>query len=114
MKCHAFTKIIKIMSDLNSIWSDSLVVITWYNNNPHKPYKPGSNLGGETFFMIVKCMHSYLIQDCSYILCNSVIIFPSFHLDIHYSLGFINSFLDRAIFCCLLIAFANNLDPGQY
>ena len=47
--------------------------------------------------MIVKCMHSYLSQDWSYILCNSVIIFTSFHLDIHYSLGFINSFLDRAI-----------------
>ena len=30
------------------------------------------------------------------------------------SLGFIHSFLASCYFCCLLIVFANSLDPGQY
>ena len=39
--------------------------------------------------------------------------FASFPFDIHYSLGFINSFLASGDFYYLLIAFANSLDPGQ-
>ena len=60
--------------------------------------------------MTVKCMQ---VDFCSYILCHLMIIFTSFHLDIQYSLGFINSFLASGDFCCLLIAFANSLDLGQ-
>ena len=56
--------------------------------------------------MIVKC--------CSYIICHLVIIFTYFHLNIHYSLGLINSFLASGDFYCLLIALANSLDAGQY
>ena len=29
-------------------------------------------------------------------------------------IGFIHSFFARGYFCCLLIVFANSLDPGQY
>ena len=56
----------------------------------------------------------FLSQNCSYILCHPMIIFTSFHLDIHYSLGIINSFLANGDFCCLLKAFANGLDQGHY
>ena len=54
------------------------------------------------------------VDCCSYILCHPMIIFTSFHLDIQYSLGLINSFLASGDFCCLLIAFANSLDLGQH
>ena len=39
-----------------------------------------------------------------------MIVFTSFY----YPLGFINSFLARGDFCCLLIAPANSLDLGQH
>ena len=56
----------------------------------------------------------FFTQGCSPILYHLVNIFAPFPLDIHYSLGFINSFLASSDFCCLLIAFANSLDPGKY
>ena len=86
----AFTKIIKIMSILKYIWYDSLVVSSQFDID--HTYLDRI-LGWETFFMAVKCMLSFLSQSCSYILCHLMIIITSFHLDIQYSLGFINSFL---------------------
>ena len=56
----------------------------------------------------------FFSQCCSHILCHLVIIFTYFHLDIHYSLGFINSFLASGDFYCPLIALANSLNAGQY
>ena len=38
----------------------------------------------------------------------------SFGYSLINCLGFINSFLASGDFCCLLIVFANSLDPGQY
>ena len=46
---HAFTRIIKIMSFLKSIWSDSLVVSSQFEK---RSPKPGSNLWKGDFFMM--------------------------------------------------------------
>ena len=64
--------------------------------------------------MIVKCMlHSYLSQDCSYIYAIASL---SLHLFIRIfiiPLVLLTLSLTGRV-CCLLIAFANSLDPGQY
>ena len=95
------------MSFLKSIWSDSLMVSSQFE-------KDHPNLdrifGWETFYDW-QMYEFFLSQSCSNILCHLLIIFTSFHLD---CLGFINSFLASGDFCCLLIVFANSLDPGQY
>ena len=39
---------------------------------------------------------------------------PTFHLDIYYSLGLIKHFPCEQLFYCLLMAFANSFDPGQF
>ena len=49
---HAFTKIIRIMSILKSIWSDSLVVDIDHTYVDRV-------LEGTILFVIVKCMHSF-------------------------------------------------------
>ena len=93
-------KIIKIMSILKSIWSDSLVVSSQFE-------KDHPNLdqifGWETFlcilfksklfiyfmppsdYLYIFPMYAFFSsQSCSYILCHLLIIFTSFHLDIQY------------------------------
>ena len=49
-------KIIKIMSILKSIRSDSLVVSSQFEK---RSPKPGSNLWVGDIFMTVQCMHSF-------------------------------------------------------
>ena len=57
----------------------------------------------------------FLSQSCSNILCHLLIIFTPFIWIFSINcLSFINSFLASGDFCCLLIVFANSLDPGQY
>ena len=102
-------KTIKIMSILISIWSDSLVVSSQFE-------KDHPNLdqifGWETFL--------WLSNVC--ILFKSKLFNATFWLSLHLfiwifsinSLGFIHSFFARGYFCCLLIVFANSLDPGQH
>ena len=96
---HTFTKIIKIMSILKSEWSDSLVVSSQFDiDNIYLD----RYLGGKVFS---DCLMYALFssQDCLYILCHLMIIFTFFHLNIHYSLGLINSFLARGDFGCLSV-----------
>ena len=85
---------------LKPIWSDSLL-----------SHIAGSRSLEKNLFYDCQLLAFFLSQDCLYIWCHLVNIFASFHLDIHYFLGFIHSFLASGDFCCLLIAFANSFGP---